>query len=105
MKLKLFLVITNPDAYLRGDYASCFSLYDYDPCVNDWYTVGEVEFTFVTNNLDLSQRVLDAIERELDSTRETFTKRMEVLEGRKAQLLAITHVESPEPPEPPEPMA
>ena len=93
MKIKQFLTITNPDAFLRGNYMNCFTLYDYEPGVDDWYVVGEIELEVNVNVAELQGKTLNAIEVQMEQVREELTLKMEVLERRKAQLLALTHEE------------
>ena len=86
MKFKQHIVITNPEKFLKGDYHSCFGLYDspnYLP--DDWTPVGEIEFDIDPDTNQLIQIVTDTIDADMGK----LTAAMNVLEQRKKELLAI----------------
>ena len=85
--IKQFVVITDPERFLRGDL-NCFSLFrsaSYLP--KDWTVAGEIEFEI---NVD-TKELLSKATSELDADMGKLTAAMNVLEQRKRELLAITH--------------
>lgn len=86
MKLKQQLVITDPEAFLRGDYSSCFTLFNRKITYNDWVHCGEIEIDL--SEVDTSkmvQTVADAIDEKVAK----HIAIIEVLKNRKAELLAL----------------
>ena len=87
MKLKQFIVITDPSKFLRGDYGTCFSMFDsaeYLP--SHWMVVGETEFDVTADTGKLIKIVSDQLDEKIGQA----TAALNVLEQRKAELLAIT---------------
>ena len=87
MKVKQYVVITDPERFLKGNMG-CFSIYantKYLP--EEWTVVGEVEFEI---NVD-TKELLSKATAELDADMGKLTAAMNVLEQRKKELLAITY--------------
>ena len=85
MKLKQHLVITDPAAFLKGNYSSCFALFDHKAGYHGWIDAGIIEFDV---NVD-SGLVLKTAQAELDEEIGKATAVLNVLEQRKAELLAL----------------
>ena len=91
--IKQFVVITDPERFLRGDL-NCFSLFrsaSYLP--KDWTVAGEIEFEINVDTKELLQKAT----AEIDADMGKLEAAMNVLEQRKRELLAITHQPEPVP--------
>ena len=92
MKIKQNLFITYPDAFLRGDYNSCFSLYQLESCPDEWILCGDIELDMSDYDIvesDVSLQVIKAIDAEMTQSTIEYNKRMAMLKGRKQELLAL----------------
>jgi hypothetical protein len=87
MKIKQNLVVINPDAFLRGDYERCFTLFGYPPGVGGWVEAGEIEIDVNVDSAAVVDVVTAAIDKEIDTNKVKIT----LLENRKRELLALTH--------------
>ena len=94
MKVKQYVVITDPERFLKGDM-SCFTLLpntNYLP--KDWTVFDTVEFAvYSSEHAELLQKAT----AELDADMGKLEAAMNVLEQRKRELLAITHQPEPVP--------
>ena len=84
MKIKQHIHISNKKAFLRGDYDWCFSTVGHISD-GDWIHCGEVEFEI---NVD-TQTIIDSAAKEIDDEIGKHTAAINVLEARKAELLAL----------------
>ena len=91
MKLKMHAVLTDPNLFLRGHYDFAFGLFETEQSVDDWTNCGEVEFDVDVDRGEVIAKVVNAINIQIDEERAQFTARMDVLESRKNELLALTH--------------
>ena len=91
MKIKQRLHITNPDRFLRGEYDWCFDLFPKESKNQKYICCGDIEFEVDIDSGKVIEIVTNAINEEIESTREEFTARMNILETRKQELLALTH--------------
>ena len=85
MKLKLHLVCTNPEGYLKGNYNHCFTFLDHKMIPDEWISCGWMEIDVevdVANAIGVVSKVLD---REIGK----HTAALNVLESRKKDLLCI----------------
>jgi len=89
MKIKQFLVITNPEKFLRGDYAHCFGLFGYETDVSEWVNCGEFDLEVNVSNGEVIACTIRAIEGEIEEQKADFAAVITLLEARKAELLAI----------------
>ena len=87
MKIKQYVVITNPEAFLRGNFYSCFDIYDRNPEIPGWIGCGEIEFEIEVDSAEVVKITTDAINEEIAKEQ----AKLEILERRKAELLFITH--------------
>ena len=95
MKIKQHLVITNPDAFLRGDYTDCFTLYDSpSDTIDGWIDCGEIELNVQVDTGAALIKVTAAIDKQMEKERTEFSQRMEILDRRKQELQALTYQES-----------
>ena len=86
MKIKQQLHISNPEAFMRGDYSYCFSLFNFAVSDDSTYIhVGEIELDV---NVD-KEDCVDAIITTLDEEIGKHTAALNVLEQKKAELLAL----------------
>ena len=97
MKLKLLAIITDPDAFLRGDYHGNITLYELDPRVPGWISTGEIEIELDINRGELIDATLGAIDKQMEKETREHQQRMFILELRKAELLSLP---APSPQEP-----
>lgn len=86
MKFKQNIVITRPENFLRGEYGNCFHLFDSTEYLcTDWQVVGEVKFEVDVDTAKLIKVVSDKIDEQIGQA----TAALNVLEQRKAELLAL----------------
>jgi hypothetical protein len=93
------LVINDPDAFLRENYNWCFRLctdemleYMDDCHIN----TGTVEFDVDFDPATLIAKVVQAIDRQIDKEKEDYAARLEILDKRKKELLALPAPANPE---------
>ena len=85
MKFELYVVITDPEAFLRGDIRlTLYETIDYLP--SDWVVAGK---TTIDINPD-TQKLTELATQNLAAAIGKATAAINVLEQRKAELLAIT---------------
>ena len=88
MKLKQNIVITDAAQFLKGNYHSCFSLYDSTEYLPDkWMVVGEVDIDIEAD----TGKLIQYVKAEIDEKIGKATAALNVLEQRRAELLAITY--------------
>ncbi len=86
MKLTQHLFITDPDAFLRGNY-NCFTLMPDDFMKDAWTYCGEIELDFNVATGTLIEEVQAQISEQLGK----HTAAISVLENRQAELLSLEH--------------
>ncbi len=95
MKLKQFLYITDPAAYLNGSkncYAvTCRDNYQGKKFFEDWILVGEIEIEVKLSEEAIKHQMVRGIDAEVVNVRAEFQGKLDVLKERKEKLLAITH--------------
>ena len=91
MKIKQVLHITEPNDFLKGDYHSCFALFDKDVSFGDWIVVGEIELDVNVEPQALIDKTVAAIDAKAEKIRGEMSAKLAILEARKNELLAITH--------------
>ena len=85
MKIKQHVVLTQPAQFLKGNYSSCFTLFDYKTGIDGWIDCGEV-----TLNIEVdSDDVIRVATQDLDEQISKANAVLSVLETRKAELLAL----------------
>ena len=89
MKYELYIVITDPERFARGDRCACFSLYEdvrYLP--KEWTVCGDP----ITIDVDVDVKVVvEKATAEIDERIGKATALINDLENRKREMLAITH--------------
>jgi hypothetical protein len=89
--IKQHVVISDPRDFIEGRFTSCFTLWD-GPCtIEEWVDCGEIEFVIDVDVEELHARVIKAIDHQIEATREDFNARMELLEAKRAEFLALTY--------------
>ena len=89
MQLKLCLVITDPDKFLKGNYSCALSLFDHEPKVPSWINAGNVTLDIDVSMDSVTMKVIKAIDKQLEEEAETYNKRVDTLKQRKAELLSL----------------
>ena len=87
MKVKLHLVCTNTEGYLKGNYNHVFTFLDHSCLPDDWVSCGWMEIDVeidVENAIGIASKIIDRDMGKLSAA-------MNVLEQRKSELLAITY--------------
>ena len=85
MKIKQFLTITDPSAFLKGDHSSCFSLFNHRCDYEGWVVCGEVEFDVDIDTMKVRETAMQKIETQLTAARVLLN----TLESQRRDLLAI----------------
>jgi len=94
MKLKQHIVLTEPENFLKGDYHSCFSLYDSVEYLPDgWIDCGVIEIDINPDTGKMIEKVAADIDRKIETAKLAVT----VLENQKRELLALTHQRTEDP--------
>jgi len=92
--MKLHVYISNNESYLRGSYDTCFTVFeDCDfakRCFPESIYVCEIEIPEI-DITDVTQSAVTALEVEITDARAAFQAKLDGLETRKQNLLAITH--------------
>jgi hypothetical protein len=89
MKFNHHIIITDPEEFLRGDYHSCFGLYDTNKCLPDeWVDCGKIEFEINVDTKTLIEIAAAEIDQEIAAASTLLT----MLERRKNELLSLEHV-------------
>ena len=97
--MKLYLYITNPEYFLRGDMNFCVRACGDSPeevqkWAPEYIHAGECELDpSAISDSDIRQAALNQIEKERKELTAAHASKMHSLESRKQSLLAITHQE------------
>ena len=91
MKIKQHLHIHKPHCFLQGNFDACFVLFGHESPVQEWTYCGEIEINVEIDSGQLIKTVTEAIDKEIEETRADFTERMNILETRKQELLALSY--------------
>ena len=93
--MKLYLYIIDPEAYHQGKYGYCFSVETdrafIDRVMTDWIFACEFEADINVDDADITQAAMTALDEEITKVRAESQVRLDALETRKHNLLAITH--------------
>ena len=91
MKVKLNLYISNPEAFARDPQShGAYALLNGRWMDKDWIFAGEVEFSIDVD----TKTVLDAAQDDITAEIGKHTAAINILEQRKAELLALPAPES-----------
>ena len=97
MKVKLNLMIRNPDEFLKGDYGNCFSLLQGDlvdvMTKSDFHYIdcGKIELDVTISGETVTAHVLKTLDDEIERENAEHSVKLDLLQTRKDELLAITH--------------
>ena len=90
MKLKQHLYIVYPDAFLKGDYRTCFNLFeDGKSHPTGWIYAGPIELDVNVDTGEAIQKVVAVMDAEIEKASEEITLKMQLLKQRKEEFLAL----------------
>ena len=92
MRIKQHLLITDPEAFAKGDYRDCFLVLqngDYLP--DGWINCGEIELDVNVDANQVTVIAVEGIERKIQELKASSTAALTELERRKNELICITH--------------
>ena len=100
MKIKQHVVISNPDKFLQGNYSNCFNLLDdrmTELMVREsgWVDCGDIELDIDVSGEKITASILKALDAEIKKERAERSLKMDLLQTRKDELLALTHEPNP----------
>ncbi len=93
--MKLYLYICNPERFLQADYTLSLEISSYDPeyaerVFGNWIHAGEVEVEIDVDEQKIRQIALDALTKRQEQTRAESQVKINIIETRKQNLLALT---------------
>jgi hypothetical protein len=92
MKIKQWVVITDPLAFAKGDYRLCLTLTDFDG-MDEWIYLKEIEIDVDISIDGIKQKAVVVIEEKQQEAKANFSVLMQTLENEKQSLLALDHME------------
>ncbi len=93
LHFKRLVVISNPDEFIRKQYDWCFRLRTaklMERLDDDSIIADEIEFDINFNEGEIIAKVVKAIDKQLEREKEEFAARIDVLNTRRQELLALT---------------
>jgi len=84
MKIKQFLVITDPDDFFAGNYDRCFNLFSTPSSGSEWINVGEIQIEIPD---ELTQKAKSAAIETLEKSKKYFKSEVARVEEAKKKLL------------------
>lgn len=93
--MKAYIYITNIDSFLKGDFHDCFGVFNRDNVgVTDWVLLHEVEIDPTKADIPgMTAKALGIIDKEIESTKAELTTKVQMLETKRQEFLALTHIE------------
>ena len=91
MKVKQFLIMTDPNDFLRGEYNWTFSLFGAESTQDNHVNCGELEFEVNVDEKQVVSTVSKAIKQKIKDEIAEHAKRVVVLETRLNELLALEY--------------
>jgi len=91
MKIKQTLMISGADNFMRGNYRSCFTLVGYECGIPGWIDCGEIELDVDVKTGEVINTIVAAVDEQIKAERAEFAVKINILEARKNELLALTH--------------
>ena len=91
MKIKQYLHITDPGEFLRGDYHSCFALFDSPNVHSKWIDAGKIVLDLDVDRDAMTVQVIDTLDAEIEKEQAEHSLKMDLLNTRRNELLALTH--------------
>ena len=95
MKIKQHVVIAYPDRFLAGEYGLCFTLRGQKMTEDGWIYAGEIELDLDVDHADVTATVIKTLDVEIKKERAEHSLKMDMLQTRKDELLALTHEPNP----------
>ena len=90
MNIKLHIYITDPEAFLRGEYESCFTTSQRnDWRIKGWVYAGEVDLNINHNETEVRGLALDGLDARIQEIRAAAEAGVMELEDRKQKLMAL----------------
>ena len=96
MKHKQYLYISNPESFNEGSYNSAFTLAA-DPDLatgqytRGWINAGEIEFEVNIDSETVTNTLVSAFDAEISKIRAESTVKIDMLQTKINELLAIEH--------------
>ena len=90
MKVKQYVVITNPNQFLESDYTDGMSLFgspDYLP--KKWIICGEIEIDLDVDVNDITKTVIGHMDAAISEKTAIFNAEIRALNARKQELMAL----------------
>ena len=92
---KLYIYITEPEAFLAGDLGFSLRLTEHSAdehdYLNQYIFLGEIEVDIDVDNQTLVQAATAQIDREIKEVQGELQHKLDALETRKANLLSLEH--------------
>ena len=94
--MKLYLYINNAESFLQQDFKFCFQVSTITPKGvedhgwDDWTHCGEVDVDIDIDEQTVRQRAIDALTKRQEQTRAESQVKINIIEIRKQNLLALT---------------
>ena len=89
---KMYVVITDQERFAAGDMGYALSLFDHPTTVKGWINVCEVEIDLSSVSMaDITTAAVAEIDHQIDTARANFEVAIQTLEGKRNNLLALTH--------------
>ena len=89
--MKLFIYATEIEDVLKGDFAWSLSVSSRDDIESGWIVIGEIETELNLDHEALTGLAVNSLENEIKDIKAKTTAAITVLEGRKQNLLSLTH--------------
>lgn len=95
--IKQHLIMRNPMAFMKGDYSSCFTLFEAESGdVKDWIDCGEIEIVVDVNTDDIRKTCLAKLDEEEANANAEHVAKMTMLDRARNELLCLNHEGSQE---------
>ena len=95
--MKLYIYICNPESFLQADYGLSLNISSYKPdyaedVFENWIYAGEVDVEIDINEKEIRQCATKALDKQLQRVRAESQIRVDRLETRKANLIALPNI-------------
>ena len=88
----MYVVITDQERFAAGDMGYALSLFDHPTTVKGWINVCEVVIDLSGVDMgDITRTAVAQIDEEIETARARFESAIQTLEGKRNNLLALTH--------------
>ena len=90
--MKLYIYATEIDKVLVGDFEwSVTASSRGDIPASDWIVIGEVDVDLNINREEMTAQAMQIIDEQEDKIKEELAGKLNLLEMKRSQLLALTH--------------